>query len=290
MKPSWRQVTTIAKYYTRYAAAAAAVLGVVVAGALNSVSLRAVPAVQYNTYECAAGETLDAPEFRVLAYVEAQAVKHADALCEHPTIRRSYSRVHVMWRHRDLNEVRIIFDQQFDLLLTKPEFVERTDIDLIARYVPIAVYGDNTSRFISLQSQPKLTATHLSSRTLGLLDNPNSVSGHQVPRQAIRNAGIDERLLDIRYYETHGDLYAALIAGELDVIATGLALPDHHESEQPHFILPIQEGLKSPRWYLRPPLVDTPLHCHVVSILEEISANSDVIFEQGIEIVRDCRL
>jgi hypothetical protein len=285
MKPIWRE---FAAYYARFAAVALLVLGGAVAGALNSVSLRPVPPVQYNTYECATGGHSSAAVFRILVFAESQAVQHADALCRDQAVQERYGRVHVMWRHRDLSEVRISFDQEFDLLLAKPELVERNDIDLVDHYVPIAVYSDNTSRFVSLESLPELSADYFRGRTLGMLDNPKSVSGHQVPRQALRNAGIDERQLDVRYYETHEDLFYALLDHELDVIATGLALPDSHHGSQPLLVLPIQGGLKSPRWYLRPSLVDTVLYCHIVSVLQAISASSDHVAARGIKVARGC--
>jgi hypothetical protein len=282
MKPIWSELTA---YYARYAAVAVVVLGAVVAGAINSVSLRHVPPVQYNTYECATGGHVSAAVFRVLAYAESQAVQHADALCRDPAVRGRYGRVHVIWRQRDLNEVRIFFDQEFDLLLAKPEWVELKDIDLVDHYIPIAMYGDNTSKFVALDYPPELSADYFHGRLLGMLDNAKSVSGHQVPRQALRNAGIGERQLDIRYYETHGDLLAALLEREVDVVATGLALPEPREV---FFVLPIQGGLKAPRWYLRPSLVDSPLYCHIAAVLTAVSASSGSTSARGLRMVRDC--
>jgi hypothetical protein len=287
MEPVWRE---FAIYYSRFAVAAVLVLGGAVAWALNSVSLQPVPPVQYNTYECASGRNPSAAVFRVLVYAESQAIKHADALCRDAVVQERYGGVHTMWRHRDLSEVRISFDQQFDLLFAKPELVERKDIELVDHYVPIAVYADNTSRFVSLSSLPELSSAYFHGRKLGLLDNPNSVSGHQVPRRALRNVGIDERRLDVRYYETHEDLYSALLSGELDVIATGRALPESQHGGQPFLALPIQGGLKAARWYLRPSLVDTPLHCRIAGLLKEISDNSDTIVARGLKVARDCAL
>jgi hypothetical protein len=263
---------------------------VVVSGAIAYLSLTdgrltSVPTVRYNTYLCSVPGEGVGGSLQILAYIESQAVRLVDALCRDPVVGALYSEVHATWRRDDINDSRILFDQQFDLLAAKPETIEREDLSIVDGYVPVARYGDNTSGFVSITSTPELTQAYFAERRLGLVDSPQSISGHVVPRQRLHNVGIDESGFEILYFHGHGELYRALLRGEVDVIGTGIQLP---AAGRQHYVLPIQDGLPGPRWYLHPRHLDTPLHCSVSSALRESAMAVPRTYESSVELLRLC--
>lgn len=272
-------------FYLIHALAAVVVSGAIAYLSVTDSRVTSVPTVRYNTYLCTVPGEGVGGSLQVLAYIETQAIRLVDALCRDPVVRALYSEVHATWRRHDINDSKILFDQQFDLLAAKPETIEREDVSIVDSYVPIARYGDNTSRFVSITSKPELTQAYFDKKRLGLVESPQSVSGHVVPRQRLHNTGIDESRFTVLYFHGHGDLYRALVQGEVDVIGSGLQLPARGPR---HYVLPIQGGLPGPRWYLHPRHLDTPLHCSVSNALLESAMAVPRTYESSIELLRPC--
>ncbi|MGI1678884.1 MAG: phosphate/phosphite/phosphonate ABC transporter substrate-binding protein [Cellvibrionaceae bacterium] len=53
-----------------------------------------------------------------------------------------------------------------------------------------------------------------------MIDDPNSLSGYQIPKAAIKKYNLDEDLFTTNYYRSHQRLQQALQLHEVDVIAT----------------------------------------------------------------------
>lgn len=289
MISSWSYAKNLSLYYATYVAVALAILCALYLLANSSVHIRPAPLVQYNTYECIANPDIDGDVFNLLAYSEVQAISYSDSLCEDAGISQRYHKVTSIWQHRDLDNLRVIFDKPFDLMTAKPELIERPEINLVDSYVPIAEYDSYDSYLISLTSMPQLNAEYLQGKSLALLDSPSSMSGHNAPRQAIKNAGIDEKILTIKYYNTHFDSYRALVEGEVDIVATGMVLPEGLLQQRKHHIFPIQQGLRSPRWYLHPSLIGSQVHCSVLDMLESKSSRSVLMFEKNLIALEVCK-
>lgn len=277
-------------YYLSYAGAVAAVAVLVVWGASTGNTIEPVAPVRANTWQCSVPGDSPGRSLQILTYSQEQARLIVDRLCRSEVVRADYEEIHATWHRREIDDDRLAFDQRFDLLLTRPGPIEKHSQRIVNAYVPIAVYGANTSRFISLLEQPVLSQQYLRSRTLGLLEAPDSLSGHVIPRRRMHNAGIDESDLTIRYYDDHLELYRALIDREVDVIATGIQLPIDDIPEQSHFALPIQSGVAGPKWFLHPRLVDTELHCLIERVLTELSTNASLAYEKSLRLLALCEL
>lgn len=288
MISSWSYAKNLSLYYGIFVAVILVIVLAIYVSVNTSISIRPAPLIQYNTYECLAGSAENNPTFKMFVLSESQAVQYSNSLCNNSAIQQHYSKVQAIWQRRDIDILRVIFDQPFDLMIAKPELVERPEIDLYETYIPIAEYLDYTSRFISLESPPQLTEEYLREKKLGLLYNPTSISGHKVPRETIKNSGLNENDINIQYYNSHFDLYRALIDGEVNIIGTGLVLSSSQLGARTHYTLPIKGGLKSPRWYLHPSLSHTELHCQIFSILKTKSEESEIIFEQSLMPIETC--
>jgi hypothetical protein len=273
-----------------HAAAAIAVMGVVAYLTSTDSRLAPAPTVLYNTYLCTVPHKKKGESLQILAYGPGQAMRLVNALCRDPAVQSRYREVHATWRREHIDESKVVFDQQFDLLAAKPESIEREDLSIVNSYVPIARYADNTSRFVSLRSKPELTQQYFDGKRLGLIESPQSVSGHLLPRQRLRNAGIDASRMTLLYFGDHIQLYRALIEGDVDVIGSGIELPADSADRPRHFVLPLQTGLAGPRWYLHPRLLDTQLHCAISDALYAGAMSTPFGYERSMKVLRPCSL
>ena len=209
------------------------------------------------------------------------------ALYEAPEIQQKFGAVRIQWRREEMEGLQQLNTHPYDLLVIKQSWMQKTSLDVIARYTEIASYQTYSGYLIAVNETPRLTTNYLEGKRLGLLDNPTSMSGHLVPRRALHEAGIDEQILSIRYYKTHAELRTALLKGELDLIGSYWGNDDEKRFNIANR-LEVMNEISGSKWYLSPKLIDTPAHCAIVRILKKRADESKNAYFKKIQITRNC--
>lgn len=274
--------------------------------AQHSVTLKPLPVRAYNTYQCSTlykGKTSIENKaetqrtFRILDYFHVEAFSVADALCSSPQMGEKFDRVEISWVSRDRVDRRRLFEQYYQLVIAKPELLQRTRINGVSPYTAIANYADYSSQFIAFGKAPALNDDYFRGKKLGLLDDPNSLSGFQIPKSALKRAAIDESIFQVLVYKTHYELYRALFMKEVDLIASFKwsgpenILTEHMPkvaNARPLQSLPLEERIPGPRWFLHPGLVDSSIHCHVLNALGDFSRKAKAPYLKDIQVSRSC--
>jgi hypothetical protein len=232
--------------------------------AARGIEFRIPAAKYYNSYSCqtAHDNRQTGATFRVLDLFRLNTNELVDRLCASAEIGARYSRVEVIWTHRDQLDLREIVNQSHELVLAKPEVLTRLAETPATVYAPLASYQEYKSQLISLRFAPELSAEFFAGKRLGLLDDPNSLSGYQIPKAEMRRAHIDESTFAIVYFKSHADLHRALFADRVDVIASYSAAyfgDDRAATKR----IDLQSGLSGMQWYLHPALFNSAIHCEL---------------------------
>lgn len=226
---------------------------------------------------------------RILDAIYTDDLGEMKAWCESAQLARHYGSLEARSVHRDLLDLRELYESRYDLVLAKPELIDGGSLmgKEGIRYELIAKYADYGSQLVSLQGTPELNEAWITGKTLGLLDDPNSVSSYQIPKAALRNSGL-EGVPEIIFFRSYRQLYKALFEGSVDVIpalvsdegpASSLKLP-------PGLIL--EETIPAPGWYISVKLLGTPVHCDLLLGLRELAADARVDYFRNLRVVRDC--
>jgi hypothetical protein len=236
-------------------------VGITASGFLaRTVVIHVPPAKNYNTYSCRTENTAAPATFKVLDLFRLNTRELADRLCVNPMIAARYGAVEVTWMLREQLDLRAIVDQTYELVLAKPELLKRVT-ETRTGYVPLASYQEYVSQLIAIDTKPELSSAYFVGKRLGMVDDPNSVSGYQVPKAALQQAQIDESSIVIRFYKSHAELHRALFTKQVDVIASYSAA--YFGDERLTHQLDLRRGLTGLQWYLHPGLRDTAIHCEL---------------------------
>lgn len=270
---------------TTFAGLLALVVAVVSFSPLNSPVLNLQDPVEYNTYEC----TANGPEniiFSLYALNFNTAKLLADAFCADARVSRRVGRVKAQWRHKNITDLQVLQSQKYNLLVAHGSHIEREEVQGISGYQLIASYAPYTSYFIAAKGdKPELTTRYFAGKRLGLLDNPLSKSGHIIPLQALRKAGINIRLIDAKMqYKAHVSLKEALQANEVDIIGSYWGVDDIKRYGE-HPIIELKD-IDPSKWYLLP--TDKNTVCAISEALSKLSASSDKAYFRNLTIEPLC--
>lgn len=283
-----RRLSYTNNYYLLYAMSFLSVAALCWLSVQHGFSYSILESRDYDAYSCTTNSQRQLPAFHILDALYKGDAELADALCTLGPIAQRYSSIVVHRVHRDQLDLRSIYEQRYDLVLAKPELMQSTSGNIIADYQLIARYPNYGSQLVSLDGMPRLSLAYLANRTLGLLDDPNSVSSYQIPKAALRRKGIAEKALNIVYFKTHRQLYQALFDGEVDVVASILAEQDINSAVQLPPGLELAAGLPGPAWYIRAELFHTELHCELATTLQRIASGSDITYLYQLQLDGGC--
>lgn len=254
-----------------------------------NLTLKPIPTRDYNKHQCLTGNTSSQETLKILDLFVLNTDELAEHLCLNKIVKRHYKSVEVSWIQRDQFDLRRIFNLEYDLLFTKPELLLRIEPKEMTSYVPIASHTDYLSQLISLSSVPELTTEYFKGKRLGLIDDPNSLSGYQIPRSALFRHKVDESAYSVQSYKSHHDLHYALYSHQVDIIASFSSLNRDVGSLPKTYQLDIGTPLPGPKWYLHPALIDQAIHCGISQELAWFSKNSSSPYIKDLSIVRDCQ-
>jgi hypothetical protein len=212
-----------------------------------------------------------------------------DTWCQLPELAQYYGSIALRSVHRDHFDLRDLFESRYDLVLAKPELISRSGQagkDSIS-YALIAQYPEYGSQLVSMQGTPELSATWMKGKSLGLLDDPNSVSAYQIPKAALERTGLAD-VPTIIYFRSHREMYKALFEGRVDIIPALLSSegPDSALQLPPGLVL--EETLPGPAWYIHRELLQEPVYCDLLAAIERLAQNSRLDYLRNLKIVRPC--
>lgn len=276
-------------YYLLYCAAFLVAIGLCVFISVTGSELKQLEVRDYTIRHCDFGDKSSGPVLRILNVVYLEDLDTVNFWCQVPQIAQYYSSLELRSIHRDHLDLRELYESRYDLVLAKPEMIG--DVGGAPRkgiaYELIAKYPDYGSQFVSLHDTPELSDTWMKGKTLGLMDDPNSVSAYQIPKAALKSSGLVQKP-KIIYFRTYRELYKALFKGQVDVIASILSDegPDSALQLPPGLIL--QQNIPGASWYINRELIRTPVFCALLSALEELARNSRVDYFKSLQVVLPC--
>lgn len=277
-------------YYGLFVAALLVALALCAFSVLYGYTLQPLAVRDYSVRRCDIPTHRNGPVLRVLDAVYMEDVDAVlETWCHSPQIAARFSAVELRSVHRDNLDIRELFEARYQLVLAKPELMEsggRARQQGIA-YELFAKYPEYGSQLVSLQGMPELSVPWLRGKTLGLLDDPNSVSAYQIPRAALHKAGLQD-VPSIVYFRSYRQLYKALFEGRVDVIPALLSNegPDSALRLPPGLVL--EQTLPGPAWYIQRDLLRGEERCVLQDALEELSLHAEVSYFRELRAVRPC--
>jgi hypothetical protein len=263
------------------------VLVVLVIGLLSETSVveGSSSGVGYNMRTCEMEGSQARSPLRVYVLNHVDAGGFLERLCGHPEIKRRYDGVEVVWQH-ELAERYLALQGQFQILAAPPAVISSSPVGAAA-LEPIAAYADYEVIWLGRFPDQGLGRDALGTMRIGLRASPLSVSGRLVPEAHIRSLGADPRSLDIRLYRRHSELRDALLAGDVDLIATFWD-ESSEDSELSRFDRQFLDWTQGVHWYVDRSLVDTPIHCLAEEIIRDRAEGQDSPYFARLELIRPC--
>ncbi|HEB26173.1 MAG TPA: hypothetical protein ENI05_00145 [Porticoccus sp.] len=277
-------------HYWLYGVAFVVISIVVWLSAYSSISVKSLSQRSYNSYQCeTVAGSASRPEqiFRILDLFILDADSLANALCQDPAFAQRYTQVNVSWMHRDQIDLRSLFNQQYELIFSKPELLNHLAEGVSDNYLALAKHADYASQLIALNTVPQLSNDYFRGKRLGLIDDPLSLSGYQIPKAALKKADIDDTLYEVISYKSHDLLHRALLLGEIDVMASFAPIGSVQNTTARKSLL-LQEKLLGPRWYLQSELLEQEIHCRVITHLQAFAARHVSPYINDISVLRGC--
>jgi hypothetical protein len=285
-----RTFSQAAYYYSLYVVAFAVVLALAWFSATQGFDLRVLEARDYSVRRCEIPTNPNGPVLRVLDAVYMEDVESVlETWCHAPEIARHFGALELRSVHRDHLDLRDLFESRYALVLAKPELMEsggRARKEGIG-YELFAKYPEYGSQLVSLQGVPQLTAQWMQGKTLGLLDDPNSVSAYQIPRAALHSSGL-ENVPEIVYFRSYRQLYKALFEREVDMIPALLSEEGPDSALRLPKGLVLEQTLPGPAWYIHRDLLQGEDRCLLQRALQELALHASVNYFRDLHFVRPC--
>jgi hypothetical protein len=243
----------------------------------------------YNLRRCNFVAHPGGPVLRVLDALYMEELDLLDTWCQSPELARHFGALELRSVHRDHFDLRDLFESRYELVLAKSEMISRGDQagKNSIGYELIAHYPEYGCQLVSLQGTPELTAVWMKGKTLGLLDDPNSVSAYQIPKAALHNSGLVD-VPRIIYFRSHREMYKALFEGRVDIIPALLSKEGPGSALQLPPGLVLEETIPGPAWYIHRELLQQPAHCDLLAAIEQLAANSRLDYLRHLTIMRPC--
>lgn len=176
---------------------------------------------------------------------------------------------------------------EFDLFRVKPDFEKSLPEDIVINRTPIASYAGYPVYYISKDSMPKLDGSYLSGKSLGLIADVSSESGHKYPIKALKNIRKESLPIIKSIYAGHDDLRHALQKGEVDLI--GSYWNDAQHKEHPGwYSLKIADIPKGDTWFLELDDHQSDIVCKVSEALKNIAENQSEEYWKNIIDLTEC--
>jgi hypothetical protein len=285
-----RTFSQAAYYYSLYVAAFAVALALAWFAATRGFDLRVLEVRDYSVRRCEIPTNPNGPVLRVLDAVYMEDVESVlETWCHAPEIARGFGALELRSVHRDHLDHRDLFEASYALVLAKPELMESGGPARKAGigYELFAKYPEYGSQLVSLQGVPQLNLQWMKDKTLGLLDDPNSVSAYQIPLAALRVSGM-ENVPKIVYYRSYRQLYKALFEREVDMIPALLSEEGPDSALRLPKGLVLEQTLPGPAWYIHRDLLPGEDRCMLQRALQALALHASVSYFRDLRFVQPC--
>lgn len=254
-----------------------------------SFELEALPVKDYSVRRCEMLNSRATEVLRLLDVVYLEGLVLFQSWCESPAFAAHFGALESRSVHRDHFNLRELHESRYDLVLAKPELIDGGGVVAGAGvpYRMIAQYQAYGSQLVSLEGKPVLSAEWLSGRSIGLLDDPNSVSAYQVPISALRERGLMDAA-EIIYFRSYREMYRALFARRVDAIASILSDEGPESELQLPDGLVLAENLPGPAWFAPESLIGSDAYCAVIGGIAGFSEDTRVDFFRDIQVKVPC--
>jgi phosphonate transport system substrate-binding protein len=243
----------------------------------------------YNTHRCSTGNQQSNYTLNLYVFHRGNAYFFSDQLCNNKIIQKLYNTVSFHWQRGELNDLSVLQNRTYQLLVDKPGKVEMSLISDVAPYKAIARYKQYKAFLIGRSEIPVMSLEYLSQKKIGLLDKFSSQSGHIIPKKSFREAHIEEKLLSIVYKKSHSQLRNALENGEVDIISSYWNPRFDNQRFNKDYLLELKSGITPTQWYLDEELLYSPVHCVLLNGIKAIAKQSKNQYFNKLVVLKECK-
>ncbi|MBV7261061.1 hypothetical protein KCG43_03360 [Photobacterium sp. WH24] len=179
--------------------------------AYNQVSCRDIGAAQ--------GRTSATEPLRVFTPVHQLALPILKKLCSQPAIQSAYAGVSVFWQSRSEFVPAQIYSQFYDVMWGRDYVLNGMSPSYLDYYQPVLILPSYDVYWYARSADFRGTKDDFTQLTLGLLDDPFSLSGYQLPMNQLNSLQLAADSVHIAFYPSRQALAEALLAGQVDVVA-----------------------------------------------------------------------
>jgi hypothetical protein len=228
----------------------------------QKVSFSPIPALELEKIYCDSPVSAQKKELLIYVTDATMGLNVADFLCSSHAVAKQFSNVVLVIGQTDLDTFKYINYGLADLALIKENTASAFNAQITHNLQLIGQYPDYEAFFIATNEKPRLEKDFFLDKRIGLLDYPTSRSGHIAPKSTFQALDINEKALDIQYFNSHSELREKLLSGEVDVIASYWSSNDE-KTLSSSYITQIKQTFSGVRWYLKAAKKNVDLLCEV---------------------------
>ncbi|MEC8860581.1 MAG: hypothetical protein VYE29_11345 [Pseudomonadota bacterium] len=202
-------------------------------------------------------------QLRLLLVTPYHADELAQRLCQSETVQQQFSQVEVSWKPRTELTTADLLNERYDVIWNREHFLTGLSPDFNSYYDTLLQFDHYAVYWLSMTSEPVLTAEYFNGKRIGLLDDPSSHTHHLLPLRSLRQAQVNNETASLVYFRDAASLYEAFYKGQIDVISAGQSLP----APAPVFKTLLDANATAATFFVRQQLADTRLRCELSAAL-----------------------
>lgn len=226
----------------------------------------------FSQIRCSVGDTQGNASFRIYIPTDWNAQQLADDFC-HTLLKNSqYSHVVVSWKPRQQLSADEMLDQQYELIMTRHREFNGLVPDYLTLYREIVSYPKYPVFLYGQMTIAALSSSVFYKRTIGLLRDNKSQSGHLIPLITLKQHGVTVEQDHIRWFSNREQMLRAFEQQYVDFIP-GLGIEPQLSAwpENKRVLLKTMPSLGS---FFIANNVDPSLSCRVQSyFLQELTSS-----------------
>ena len=178
-----------------------------------------------------------------------------------------FSHVNISWQPRDTINTDMILNQHFQLLWNRQHFLTGLLPGFETLYGRFHYMPDYEISWFSHSHLPQLTSKFFKDKAIGLLSDPQSQSGHQLPWMQIQKHQIVIDNEQIHYYPNRSAMINDFLQGTRDLIPSIKLIPELRSWPQEQSLL-IHKQAAMGDWYINKSLPNS-MYCDLLLALQE---------------------
>ncbi|MFA0438905.1 hypothetical protein BCU70_09390 [Vibrio sp. 10N.286.49.C2] len=172
----------------------------------------------FSQARCSVDEAQGSASFRIYIPTDWNAQQLADDFCNRLLKNSQYSHVVVSWKPRQQLSADEMLGQQYELIMTRHREFNGLVPDYITLYREIVSYPKYSVYFYGQMTIAALSSSVFYKRTIGLLRDNKSQSGHLIPLITLKQLGVTFDQEHIRWFSNREQMLRAFEQQEVDFI------------------------------------------------------------------------